>query len=109
MITTVTIGNKPYSFKFGMRMLWQVSGKHDLEFEEIYTEMQKNYDLCLDIFVEANKLAVKKEGGNAITVDELEDALDKDAFQGNGKILKKLFSAFSSPGENGQKKRKVKS
>ncbi len=111
MINIIDIEGKPYPFRFGMRLLWSISAKRDLEFEQLYVNMQKDYDLCLEIFVEANKYAVKKEGGNLITADSLEEAIDADTFGGgDGVLMKKLFSAFQaeSKGQNHKPRAKKK-
>ena len=95
MINVVEINKKPYGFHFGFRTLMEFSQKYDIQFEEIGKNIMFEPDQFLDLFLIANKNALKRDPeSNKIDAIELEDAMDAD-FVSGGKLMNKLLGAFN--------------
>lgn len=74
----IKIGDKEYPFHFGMRVFWYITNSGEIEFDEVDGRVESDYDAFLEMFILANKSALKKSKGNELTVDDLEFAIDDD-------------------------------
>lgn len=91
MNNIIKIGEKDYPFHFGMRVFWYVTNSGEIEFDEVDGRIDSDYDAFLEMFILANKSALKKSDGNELDVTTLEFAIDDDP-----DLLTELQNAFSN-------------
>lgn len=96
----INVDGKDYPFHFGMRVFWYVTQSGDIEFDQVDGRINSEYDAFLEIFVMANRSALKRKESEAVPLSkiQLEKAIDNDpnlmfelqeAFQ-NSKVVKRI-------------------
>lgn len=106
MINLIEINGQEYPFYFGMRAFYNLSASQDKELDELDL---KDYGTALKLFCFANKAGHKKDGGELIDEEALEESIDKDpaAF---GKLMQSYKSSdFQQAIEKEQEEVKKKS
>jgi len=73
----IEIKDKEYPCRFGMRAVFNLMNSNDVEFvDDVRVDM--DYDTMLQLFEDASRTGVKREGGEKLTADQIEEAIDDD-------------------------------